>query len=343
MITMLARRFSLLLFVLFSLSLLAFSLSYLFPGKTITNLSGEKELTYELKTQLDIKYRTDQNFAVQYLAYLERIFDGDFGKSLTSRKPIASEIKQVFPATLELAVYALLLSTLIGIPLGIIAAIQHKKLAGHLILSGALIGYSLPVFWWALLAILLFSLELGWFPTSGRISLLYEIPMETGFILYDVMISNSPYKKEALLDVVRHTILPAVVLSTYPTTVLIRYTRHSMLNVLEQAYIKSARAKGLSAAQVLFRHGLRNALIPIIRLLGLQFSTLITLAMITEVIFSWPGIGRWLVESIYQRDYPAIQGGLLVVGTFVVVATMITDILYELFNPLSRKQSYGSV
>lgn len=339
------RRIFLLFFVLFSLTILSFSLSYLFPGTPLDNMSGYQDLieAEETRAELIKRYKLDENKAVQYIAYLQRVLSGDFGMSITSKKPIFDEILQVFPATIELSMYALFVSILLGIPFGIIAALQQGKFIGRLVMTTALIGYSLPVFWWALVAILLFSLNLGWFPTSGRISLLYEIPFDTGFILVDILRSNSMYTYEAFIDALRHMLLPTIVLATFPTTVMVRFTRNSMKQVLDQSYVKSAKAKGLSMFEVLIRHGLRNTLIPIIRQMGLQFSTLITLAMITEVIFSWPGIGRWLVESIYQRDYPAIQAGLLLVGTFVIVATTITDILYELFNPLSRKQLYGKV
>lgn len=339
------RRIFLLLFILFSLTILSFSLSYMFPGTPLDNMSGYQDLieAEETRAELVKRYKLDQNKLVQYIAYVERVLSGDFGMSITSKKPIFDEILQVFPATIELSMYALFVSVLLGIPLGIIAALQQGKLLGKFVMTAALIGYSLPVFWWALIAILLFSLDLGWFPTSGRISLLYEIPFNTGFVLIDILQSDSPYRYEAFIDALRHMLLPTLVLATFPTTVMIRFTRNSMKQVLDQSYVKSAKAKGLSTFEVLLRHGLRNTLIPIIRQMGLQFSTLITLAMITEVIFSWPGIGRWLVESIYQRDYPAIQAGLLLVGTFVIVATTITDILYELSNPLSRKQLYGKV
>ena len=182
-----------------------------------------------------------------------------------------------------------LVSIIIGIPLGIISAYYHRRLPDTVILTTTLVGYSLPVFWWALLIIFTFSLHFGWFPSSGRIGLVYEVPHISGFILVDFLRSDIIYKYEALRNALMHMALPTLVLTTYPTTVLIRYTRGSMLNVLETNYIKTARAKGLSPFQVLLHHGLRNALLPVIRLIGLQFSSLITLAMITEVIFSWPG------------------------------------------------------
>lgn len=336
MINYILRRTVLLLFVMFSLTLLAFSLSYLFPGDPLVNLSGYQEITVNQLAYLELKYKIDESLFNQYIAFLERIFNGDLGISFNSQSPIFEQLTRIFPATVELAVYSLLVSMCVGIPLGILAAYYHRKLPDVLILSTSMIGYCLPVFWWALLTIMVFSLQLGWFPTSGRLGLVFEVPHSTGFLIIDILRSDIPYRSEALINAFKHLALPTLVLSTYPTTVLIRYTRGSMLNVLGTSYIKTAKAKGLSTFQVLLHHGLRNALLPVIRLIGLQFSTLITLAMITEVIFSWPGVGRWLIDSIYQRDYPAIQGGLLAISTFVILVTITTDIIYKWFNPISR-------
>lgn len=201
----------------------------------------------------------------------------------------------------------------------------------------------MPIFWLALLLIMLFSLQLGWFPMSGRMSLLYEIPPTTGFILIDISLASFPYQGMAFIDALHHLTLPTIVLAMYPTTVLIRFTRESMLKVMDQNFIKTARAKGLNRRQLIIHHALRNALLPVIKQIGLQFSTLITLAMITEIIFSWPGIGRWLIDSIYQRDYPAIQGGLMAVSLFIIFATIIAELIYTLFDPLSRNQAHGKV
>jgi cationic peptide transport system permease protein len=338
MIVYLLRRLFLLAFVFIALSILAFSLGYLFPGDPLQNFSGLRYMSAEQLPQLNQQYRLDAGYIQQYLAYLTRILSGDWGLSFSSQQPLLSEMRSLMPATLELAAYALLISFFIGIPLGIIAAIKPDGVISKLISGIALTGYSIPIFWWALVLIMIFSLWLGWLPTAGRIGVLYEINHVTGFMLLDILLSDSLHQHEALLNALRHMLLPTVVLATFPTTVMIRFTRDSMLEVWEQSYIKTARAKGLNRAQVLYRHGLRNALLPVIRQIGLQFSTLITLAMITEVIFSWPGIGRWLIDSIYQRNYPAIQAGLLVISTLVITANMLTEILHTLFNPLARKR-----
>lgn len=334
----LLRRLFLLAFVFLALSLLAFSLAYLFPGDVLQNFTGLTAMSAEQATRLHTEYRLDSGYLQQYLAYLQRVFSGNWGVSFASRQSLLQEIQLLLPATLELAAYALLVSFFVGIPLGIVAAIKPEGIISRIISALAIAGYSIPVFWWALLLIMIFSLGLGWLPTAGRIGVLYEIQHVTGFMLLDILLANSEHQSEALLDALRHLLLPTLVLATFPTTVMIRFTRDSMLDVWEQSYIKTARAKGLNRAQVLYRHGLRNALLPVIRQIGLQFSTLITLAMITEVIFSWPGIGRWLIDSIYQRNYPAIQAGLLVISTLVISVNMLTEILHTLFNPLARKR-----
>lgn len=337
----LIRRLFLLLFVFFALTCFAFSLGHLFPGDPLTNFSGISQPDDELLPALVQQYQLEHGYIRQYLAFVSRILQGDWGLSLSSQQPILTEIGQVFPATLELVAYALLVSFVVGVPLGLIAAIKAQHWSGKLISSIAMVGYSLPVFWWALLMIMLFSITLGWLPTAGRIGLLFEIPAMTGFMLPDILLSNQPYWQAALTDALRHLLLPTLVLATFPTTVMIRFTKDAMLGVWQQSYIKTARAKGLSRSQVLYRHGVRNAMMPVLRQLGLQFSTLVTLAMITELIFSWPGIGLWLLDSINQRNYPAIQGGLLVISTLVILVNILMDILHTLLNPLARKQFNG--
>jgi cationic peptide transport system permease protein len=265
MILYLLRRLFLLVFVFIALSILAFSLGYLFPGNTLQNFTGLTDISAELATQLTAEYRLDSGYIQQYIAYLQRIFSGNWGLSFASKQPLLQEIKILLPATLELAAYALLVSFFVGIPLGIIAAIKPEGIISRIISALAIAGYSIPIFWWALLLIMLFSIGLGWLPTAGRIGVLYEIPHVTGFMLADILLANSQHQAEALLNALRHTLLPTIVLATFPTTVMIRFTRDSMLDVWEQSYIKTARAKGLNRAQVLYRHALRNALLPVIR------------------------------------------------------------------------------
>ncbi|MBE0369104.1 ABC transporter permease [Pseudoalteromonas aurantia] len=343
LIEYLLRRLSLLLFMVVTLTIFTFSLNYLFPGDVLTNFSGQVNTNYTQTQALVEKYRIDESLLVQYGAFLARIATGDWGISLSSGLNVFEHVTRLFPATLELCVYALCVAVLLGIPAGIIASAYHRRWPDRVINSLTLMGFSIPIFWLALLLIMVFCLGLGLFPMSGRIGLLYEIQPVSNFILVDIIIQGFPYHGLAFFDALRHLALPTIVLAMYPTTVLVRFTRDSMLQVLEQNYIKTARAKGLNRRQLILHHALRNALLPVIKQIGLQFSTLITLAMVTEVIFSWPGIGRWLIDSIYQRDYPAIQGGLLAVSMFVILANMLAEFSHTLFDPLSRNQAYGKV
>jgi len=337
------RRLSLLLFMLLTLTVFTFSLSYLFPGDVITNLSGQFNNNYTQTKILSDKYHLEDNYFIQYVAFLGRIFEGDWGLSLSSGQPVFEHILLLFPATIELCIYALIFAISFGVPAGILAAVFYNRWPDRIINSLTLMGFSIPIFWLALLLIMTFSLGLGLFPMSGRIGLLYEIEPYSHFILIDIIAQGFPYGGLAFIDVLKHMALPTLVLAMYPTTVLIRFTRDSMLTVLEQNYIKTARAKGLNRRQLILHHALRNALLPVIKQIGLQFSTLLTMAMITEVIFSWPGVGRWLIESIYQRDYPAIQGGLLAVSVFVIFANMFAESCHTLFNPISRNQANGKI
>lgn len=334
----LLRRLFLLFSVMLGLSIFAFSLSYLFPGDPVQNFSGLHFQDEQQRAQIIELYRLDQSYVTQYAAFMQRLWHGDLGVSLASQQPLLSEIRRVLPATIELTSYALIFAFIIGVPLGIIAGLKADSWLGKSISAIAITGYSLPIFWWALLLLMLFAVGLGWFPSGGRLGVIFEIPFQSGFMLLDILAANIDDQTAALQDALRHLILPTLVLATYPTTVMIRFVRDAILYVWEQNYIKTAKAKGLSRFQVLYRHGLRNALLPVIREIGLLFSTLITLAMLTEVVFAWPGIGRWLIDSIYQRNYPAIQAGLMIISVLVITVNMLTEILHALFNPLARKR-----
>jgi cationic peptide transport system permease protein len=324
------------------LTLLSFSLSFLFPGDATINMSGAINATPSQLLEIKNAYQTDENIFWQYIAYLSHVANGELGLSMASQSEISTEVLNLLPATIELSLVALLIAMFIGIPLGFIAAIKHNKPTDNIILSVSMLGYSIPVFWLGLLAILTFSITLGWFPSAGQISLLFEIELVTGIQFIDIILSDSPYKWQAFIDATAHVVLPATVISVAPATIFIRLARTSMIEVLETSYIKAARAKGLTFQQIIIRHAIRNALIKIVRHIGLQFANLVTIAMVTEVIFSWPGIGRWLIESIYQRDYTAIQSGLLVLSCFIFVVHILTDFLYAALNPLARGSKHGS-
>lgn len=336
------RRLNLFFFTMLLLTMLSFSLSFLFPGDALINISGQVNATPEQLITLSESYKKEESIFSQYLAYIEHIISGDLGISMSSQTPINMEIANLLPATIELSIVALILAMGIGIPLGFIAAIKHNKVADNIILSIAMIGYSIPVFWLGLLAILIFSIVLSWLPSAGQISLLFEIKHVTGIQLIDILLSDNIYKWQAFQNASSHIILPACVVATAPGTIFIRLARSAMLEVLETSYIRAASAKGLTFNQIIYHHAIRNSLVKIIRHVGLQFANLITLAMVTEVIFNWPGIGRWLIESIYQRDYTAIQSGLLVLSCFIFVVHILTDFMYAALNPLARDNKHGT-
>ncbi|MCJ8320219.1 MAG: ABC transporter permease subunit [Colwellia sp.] len=335
------RRLNLFFFTMLLLTLLSFSLSFLFPGNALLNVSGQINASPEQILLLSESYKTESSIFAQYISYLKHILSGDLGISMSSQTPISVEIADLLPATIELSMVALLLAMAIGIPLGFIAAIKHNKPADNIILSIAMIGYSIPVFWLGLLAILIFSITLPWLPSAGQISLLFEIKHVTGIQLIDILLSDNAYKWQAFQNASAHIILPACVIAVAPGTIFIRLARSSMLEVLETSYIRAASAKGLTFNQIIFHHAIRNSLVKIIRHVGLQFANLITLAMITEVIFSWPGIGRWLIDSIYQRDYTAIQSGLLVLSCFIFIIHILTDFVYAALNPMARDNKHA--
>jgi len=324
------------------LTILSFSLSFLFPGNPIINISGQVNATTEQLAVIAEQYKQNDNIFSQYIAYLSHIFSGDLGLSMASQLPVSSEIQSLLPATVELSLVALSLAMVTGIPIGFIAAIRHRKTSDNIILTVAMLGYSIPVFWLGLLAILIFSIQLGWLPSAGQISLLYEINHVTGFQFIDILLSDSQYKWQAFQNASAHIIMPACVIALAPATLFIRLARSAMLEVLETSYIRAAKAKGLTLPKIIYRHAIRNALVKVIRDVGLQFANLVTIAMVTEVIFSWPGIGRWLIESIFHRDYTAIQGGLLALSCFIFLVHILTDFIYAALNPLARERKHGT-
>lgn len=338
----LLRRINLLFFTLFLISLLAFSLGYLFPGDPVTNFSGRYDFPGSLYFELTEKFKMEANYLEQYLAFIQRIFDADLGVSFTSQQPVMDELARVLPASIELSLYALLVAIVVGIPLGIWAGMRSQSATDYTIYSISVLGNAIPLFWLGLLFILIFALNLNLLPISGRLNLLYEVPHTTGFILIDIMLSDMKYKQQAFIDALRHLILPTLTLAMTPTTLLIAITRTSVSQVMQTNYIKAAMSKGLSFYQVMRKHVIRNALLPVIPQVGLLFNALMTSTMITEFIFSWPGVGHWLVEAIYQRDFPAIQAGLMVVSAFIILINILVDIAHTLLNPLVRKEIYAT-
>jgi dipeptide transport system permease protein len=276
----------------------------------------------------------DRPMITQYLDYLGGVLSGDFGTSIVTKSSILDQFFVLFPATVELSLCAIILAIVLGIPAGIFAAIKRGTLFDQTIMGTALVGYSMPIFWWGLLLIILFSGILQWTPVSGRISLIYFFPPVTGFMLIDSLLSG---QSGAFKSAVSHLLLPTIVLSTIPLAVIARQTRSAMLEVLGEDYVRTARAKGLSPLRVIGVHALRNALIPVVTTIGLQVGVLLAGAILTETIFSWPGIGKWMVDSVFRRDYPVIQGGLLLIAGIIMVVNLIVDLLYGLINPRIRR------
>lgn len=315
-------------------SIITFLFIRLIPGDPILLMAGERGMSDERHAKLLAQFGYDQPLWQQYWDYLSGMLRGDLGISFRTKRPVWDEFFALFPATLELSLCAIIFAVFIGIPSGIVAAIYRGKWPDQLLMSTALIGYSMPIFWWALLLIIFFSGTLGWTPVSGRISLMYFFPSGTGFMLIDAWQSG---QSGAFTSAVQHLILPTVVLGTIPLAVIARQTRSAMLEVLSEDYIRTARAKGLSPFRINGLHALRNALIPVVTVIGLSVGTLLAGAILTETIFSWPGIGKWMVESIRARDYPVVQGGLMLIAAMVMFVNLFVDLLYGLINPKIRK------
>jgi dipeptide transport system permease protein len=275
----------------------------------------------------------DRPLAEQYVSYLGDLASGDLGRSLVTKTPVLDEFLIVFPATIELSLAAVGFAVLLGVPVGVIAAVRRGRPFDWLSMSASLAGYSMPVFWWGLLLILLFSVELGWTPVSGRIAVAFDVPPVTGFLLIDALLSG---ERGAFASALHHLVLPAVVLGTIPLATIARMTRSSMLEVLQADYIRALRAKGLGRLRIIGVHALRNALIPVVTVIGLATGTLLAGAILTETIFAWPGVGKWLVEAVRRRDYPVLQGGILLVACAVIGVNLLVDLLYGLLDPRIR-------
>jgi dipeptide transport system permease protein len=334
MLGFLLKRIALTLPTFVALMFITFMLIRLVPGDPIEVRRGERGISPERLEQLRHEMGLDQPVWKQFLDYVWGLLHGDFGTSIISKSPIVHEFMTLFPATLELTFFAMLFAMLIGIPAGVIAAARRGGIYDQSLMGLALTGYSMPIFWWGLMLILVCSNWLGITPVSGRVDLIkYYYEPVTGFMLIDSVLSD---QKGALLDAAHHLILPTIVLGTVPLAVIARMTRSSMLEVLEEDYVRTARAKGLSVRRVIGLHALRNALIPVVTVIGLQIGTLLAGAVLTETIFSWPGVGKWLVDSIGRRDYPALQGGIMLISIVVILVNLVVDLLYGLINPRIR-------
>jgi len=307
----------------------------LLPGDPILLMAGERGVTPERRAELEHIMGFDRPLWEQYFSFLGNLLHGDLGVSIVTKAPVMDEFLGRFPATIELAVVALFISCVLGMILGIISATRQYSIFDYLSMLGALIGVSMPIFWLGLVFMLIFSLNLGWLPMSGRLSVGVELQTITNFYVLDAILTAN---WEALRDALWHIIMPAFTLSTIPTAIIARMTRSSMLEVLRQDYIKTAKAKGLSQFKVVFKHALRNALIPVVTTIGLQFGVLLCGAILTETIFAWPGVGKWMYDAVMQRDYMVIRGGTLFLASIFIVINLCVDVLYAVINPRIKVQ-----
>lgn len=337
MIRILGRYSVLFILTLLVLAGMSFALAYMFPGDVLSNLTGITPQNQIQRNVLAEQHKLDAGYLVQFSNYLWQLLSGNWGYSFVSGLPLRKEIGLALPATIELAAYAMLVALLVGVPVGCYAGLRSYTKTDYLINSASMVGYSFPVFWLALVFILIFSLELNIAPLSGRNSLLFNIPDQTGFILIDILLAPDVDRWLAFTDALHHLMLPTLALSVISTASLIRITRRSIIDVLNRPYIAAARSRGLSRRQIFLRHILRNALLPILPLMAIQITSLITNAIIVETLFSWPGIGNWLIQAIYQRDYPALRVGMLAVASLVILLTILIDLFNRLIDPSRDK------
>jgi len=329
MIGFIIRRTLVVIPTLLGVSIIIFLMLAITPGDPAELLLGERATKDSLEAMREY-LGLQKPLYVQYWLFLKRVAKFDLGETIWTRQKVSIEVMERFPATIELAVFAMMISSFLGIILGMISATKQYSWFDYSSMIGSLMGVSMPVFWLGLVLMLLFSLTLGWFPMSGRIGVDVDLDTITNFYIIDAILTRN---WAALKDALMHLVLPAMALSTIPLAIVARMTRSSMLEVLRQDYIKTARAKGLSETKIVLKHALRNGLIPVVTVVGLQFGILLGGAILTETVFAWPGVGKWLYEGVVKRDYMVIQGGTLVVATIFVMVNLIVDILYSIINP----------
>lgn len=336
MLQFILRRVGMVIPTFIGITLLTFIFVHLIPGDPVTIMAGERGISPERHAQLMAALGLDQPYWKQYLHYINGVLHGDLGLSLKSRQPVWDEFVPRFKATLELAACAMIFAISVGIPVGVLAAVKRGSVFDHTAIGISLTGYSMPIFWWGIMLIMLVSVNLDLTPVSGRLSdsvFLDDSQPLTGFMLIDTLIWG---EDSDFHDAVMHLILPSIVLGTIPLAVIVRMTRSAMLEVLGEDYIRTARAKGLSRLRVIVVHALRNALLPVVTVIGLQVGVMLAGAILTETIFSWPGIGRWLIDALQRRDYPVVQGGVLLIAILIILVNLCVDLLYGVVNPRIR-------
>ncbi len=326
------RRLISMIPTLVGVSIVVFMFIHLIPGDPATAMLREgapAELAERIRENLGL----NKPLYEQYAIYMGKILHGDLGRSLVTNNPVADDLSNRLPATAELSLFAMIVATLVGVPAGIISAVRRNSIIDTASMAFSLVGVSMPIFWLGLMAMYLFAVVLHWLPAGTRIGVDVQLERITNFYLLDAIISgNVP----ALIDLMRHMIMPALVLGTVPMAILARMTRSSMLEALNQDYVRTAHAKGLPARAVVLGHALKNALLPVVTIIGLQVGTLLSGAILTETIFGWPGIGRWVFDSIQLRDYPGVKGVTLVIALVFVFVNLIVDVSYAFIDPRIR-------
>jgi peptide/nickel transport system permease protein len=332
MLRFVVRRLLLLVPILIGVSILVFLWIRALPGSPAQALLGERA-TPETIAQVRHQYHLDRPIYEQYWGYLKTLFHGDLGVSISSRRTVTFELGQRFPATVELALSAMFFAIVLGIPLGFLAAKRYGTIFDHLSLVGSLIGISIPIFFLGLILKYIFAVRLGWLPSIGRQDVLIDSRHPTNFYVLDGLVTGNWY---AMWDAIKHLILPAIALGSIPLAIVARITRAAVLDVQNEDYVRTARAKGLPPLAVDSRHVLRNALLPVSTIIGLQTGLLLSGAVLTETVFAWPGVGSWLKDAIFNRDYPVLQGGILFLAVVFVLVNLLVDISYAIINPRIR-------
>ncbi|MDQ0975085.1 ABC transporter permease [Neobacillus sp. 179-C4.2 HS] len=329
MLTYTIRRLLMLIPVLFGMTLVVFFIIRAIPGDPAQVILGQ-QATKEAIAALTEKLGLNDPWYIQFVEYVKGLLTGDLGESLRSSTPISEEIWPYLAATLELSLAAMIIAIVIGVNAGIISAWFQNSWFDYIAMVVALIGISIPVFWLGLMEQWLFSLELGWLPSTGRENVRDPVEAITNLYLIDTLLNG---RWDQFGEVVRHLILPSVTLATIPMAIIARITRSSMLEVMRSDYIRTARAKGMRMFWVVYKHSLKNAVIPVLTVIGLQIGLLLGGAILTETIFGWPGIGRYIYEAIGYRDYPVIQSGILIIAAIFILINLVVDLLYVAIDP----------
>jgi len=332
-----SRRLFHLIFILIGVSILVFLMLRLIPGDPAHLLVGELASPQDI-ARIREKLGLDSSYVYQYFIYASNLLKGDMGTSIRSNVPVSQEIFVRFLATVELSIAAMLISSLIGILAGVISSVRQYSIFDYFSMMMALVGISMPIFWLGLMLMYLFSVKWGILPMMGRFTMGLDYHVISGLVMLDSLLSGDI---QLFFNSVKHLILPAFTLATIPMAIIARMTRSSMLEVMSKDYIRTARAKGLSRGTVIFRHALKNAFLPIITVIGLNFGLLLGGAVLTETIFSWPGLGRYVVDSLSARDYPAVQGCILFFAVIMVIVNLTVDIFYLYLDPRLRIDGKG--